>query len=55
MKILVKRTIHYYIARYPHAEKALQFWVAEFSKLNFYNFNEIKATYGNASITANKR
>lgn len=55
MKILVKRTIHYYIARYPHAEKALQFWVAEFSKLNFSNFNEIKATYGNASITANNR
>lgn len=55
MKILVKRTIHFYITRYPHAEKALQFWVSEFSKLDFINFNEIKAIYGNASIVANNR
>lgn len=33
----------------------MQFWVSEFSKLDFTNFNEIKAIYRNASIIANKR
>ncbi len=55
MKILVKRTILYYISRYPHAENALKLWVGEFSNLNFVNFNEIKATYRNASIIGNGR
>jgi mRNA interferase HigB len=55
MKILVKRTIHYYIDRYPEAEKALQIWVTEFSKVECSNFNQLKGIYGNASILANSR
>jgi len=55
MKILVKRTIHHYINKYPNAERALQFWVSEFSKAGFKSFNEIKGVYGNASIVANNR
>lgn len=55
MKILVKRTIQYYIIQYPLAEKALQLWVSEFTRYSFANFNEIKEMYGNASIVANNR
>ncbi|MDR2206266.1 MAG: type II toxin-antitoxin system HigB family toxin [Flavobacteriaceae bacterium] len=55
MKVLVKRTIHYYINKYPAAEKSLLLWEKEFSKLTFQNFNEIKKVYGNASIVGNGR
>lgn len=55
MKVLVKRTIHYYIHKYPLAEKSLTSWASEFSKLEFKNFNAIKEVYGNASIVANNR
>ena len=55
MKILVKRTIHYYISKYPLAEKGLLLWVNEFSKFDFTNFNELKGVYGNASIINNNR
>jgi mRNA interferase HigB len=55
MKVLVKRTIHYYINKYPNAEKGLLLWVAEFSKFHFANFNELKSVYGNASIVGNNR
>ena len=55
MKVLVKRTIHYYISKYPAAERALLMWDAEFSKLEFQNLNDIKSIYGNASIVKNNR
>lgn len=55
MKVLIKRTIHYYINRYPAAEKALLMWGAEFSKIEFKNLNDIKSVYGNASIVRNNR
>lgn len=55
MKILVNRTIHYYIDKYSLAEKALRAWVSEFSELEFSNFNDIKDVFGNASIIANSR
>lgn len=55
MKVLVKRTIHYYINKYPLAEKALITWENEFSKMNFQNFNQIKNVYRNASIIGNSR
>lgn len=55
MKVLVKRTIHYYINKYPLAEKSLLMWEAEFSKIDFGNFNDIKTVYRNASIVSNGR
>jgi mRNA interferase HigB len=55
MKVLVKRTIHYYINKYPLAQKPLLLWEAEFSKSNFQNFNEIKDDFRNASIVGNER
>lgn len=55
MKVLVKRTIHYYIEKYPLAEKSLLLWEAEFSKLSFQHFNDIKSVFRNASIVSNGR
>jgi mRNA interferase HigB len=55
MKVLVKRTIHYYIHKYPNAKNGLLLWVSEFQKFDFANFNELKNVYGNASIVGNNR
>ena len=55
MKILVKKTILFYIEKYPIAKTQLLIWYNEFTKLNFKNFNELKGVYGNASIVNNDR
>jgi mRNA interferase HigB len=55
MKILVKKTISYYIKKYPIAKTQLLIWYNEFSKLEFSNFNKLKKVYGNASIVNNNR
>ena len=55
MKILVKKTILYYIKKYPVVEKQLLMWFSEFSKAEFRNFNELKSVYKNASIVDNSR
>ena len=55
MKVLVKRTIHYYINKYPLAGKALITRENEFSKTNLQNFNDIKNVYRSASIVRNNR
>jgi mRNA interferase HigB len=55
MNIIVKRTLLYYIDKYPQTKISLLTWYNEFSKDEFHNFNELKAVYGNASIIANNR
>ena len=55
MKILVKRTIQYYIKKYPNAAKGLLLWSNEFPEYEFTNFNELKGIYGNASIVGSNR
>ncbi len=55
MNIIVKRTIVYYINKYPQAKTPLLTWYNEFLKQEFNNFNELKTVYGNASIIANYR
>ncbi|GEC71386.1 mRNA interferase HigB [Flavobacterium flevense] len=55
MKILVRKTVSYYINKYPTAEVQLLIWYNEFSKQKFNNFNELKRMYGNASIVNNNR
>lgn len=55
MKILVKRTILYYIKKFPKAETQLLIWHSEFSGHDFSNFNELKKMYGNASIVNSER
>lgn len=55
MKVLVKKTLHYYMRKFPIAEKQLLIWHNEFSEMTFTNFNELKKVYGNASIVNNNR
>lgn len=55
MKILVRRTILFYIEKYPIAKTQLLIWYNEFTKLTFRNFNELKQVYGNASVVNNER
>ena len=55
MKILIKKTILYYIKKYPTSEMQLLIWFNEFSKQEFSNFNELKKVYGSASIVRNNR
>jgi mRNA interferase HigB len=55
VKVLVKKTILFYIKKYPMAETQLMIWYTEFSRHQFSNFNELKKVYGNASIVNNNR
>jgi len=53
VKILVRKTILYYIKKYPLAESQLVIWCTEFSRQTFKNFNDLKKVDGNASIVNN--
>jgi mRNA interferase HigB len=55
MRILIKKTILVYSKKYPLASTPLLIWYNEFSKSEFNNFNELKNTYGNASVVNNNR
>lgn len=55
MNIIVKRAILFYIDKYPQAQIGLLTWYNEFLKEEFKNFNELKTTYGNASIVGKNR
>ena len=55
MNIVARGTILIYINKYPKAKTALLNWYQEFLKASYTSFNELKATYGNASILANGR
>ncbi len=55
MNIIVRRTILYYVAKYPQAQTPLLTWYSEFLKQEFKNFNQLKTTYGNASIVGKNR
>lgn len=55
MKILVRKTILFYIKKYPIAKTSLLIWYNEFFKLEVDNFNQLKKVYGNASIVNNNR
>jgi len=55
MNVITKRTIVYYTEQYPSAKTGLLTWLKEFSERNFHSPNELKETYGNASIIANHR
>lgn len=55
MNIIVKRTVLYYIDKFPQAKISLLTWYNEIVKQEFHNFNELKVVYGNVSIEANNR
>jgi mRNA interferase HigB len=55
MNIITRRTILFYINKYPLAANSLKIWYDELSKAKFASFNDLKVVYGNASIVANNR
>jgi len=55
VNIIVKRTILYYIDRFPQSSTALLTWYHEFSKQEFKNFNELKSIYPIASLVGQSR
>lgn len=55
MNIIARGTVSYYAEKYPAAKSALLTWYHEFLKSGFLNFNELKGTFGSASIVANNR
>lgn len=55
MKVLIKKTLHYFIAKYATAERQLTIWHNDFSEMDFSNFNELNQFYRNASILNNNR
>ncbi|WP_267963580.1 type II toxin-antitoxin system HigB family toxin [Testudinibacter sp. TR-2022] len=55
MKILKVATLKHFWQNYPTAEQPLKLWVEEVKKANWRSPNDVKATYGNASILKNNR
>jgi mRNA interferase HigB len=55
MNIISRNTIIYYTQKYPIAKNQLLTWYHEVSKIDFDNFNDLKAIYGNASLVNNQR
>ncbi len=53
--IIARATLLYYCKKYPEAASALQEWYHEFIRCSFRNFNELKHTYGNASLVGDDR
>jgi mRNA interferase HigB len=53
--IIARATLLYYCKKYPEAAVALQEWYHELAKCSFANFNELKRTYGNASLVRDDR
>ena len=55
MNVIMRRSILFYIDKYPKAKIALLTWYAELSGIKLKNFNELKEIYGNVSIVKNNR
>lgn len=55
VNVIVKRSILYYVDRYPKAKNALLTWYSEFLKHKFQNFNQLKKIYAHASLIGNDR
>jgi mRNA interferase HigB len=53
--IIARATLLYYCKAYPKAATALQEWYHELVRCSFGNFNELKRTYGDASLVGDDR
>lgn len=54
-RILAKRTLREFWEKYPDAEQHLKTWYDTTKRSDWQNPNDIKATYGNASIIGGNR
>ncbi len=55
INIITRPTLLKYMAEYPTAKIALEEWYHEFKRFDFNNFNELKSTYGSASLVGDNR
>ena len=55
MRVIAKRTLRVYWARYPEVRTALESWHAEFAAATYTSPRELKETYPHASILAGNR
>jgi mRNA interferase HigB len=53
--IITRKTILDYCKKYPDAGTALQTWYYELLRSEYKNFNQLKNTYGSASIVGDDR
>lgn len=53
--VINKRSVLIYCTEYPNASVALQEWYYEISRKSFSTFNELKMSYGNASLVGDDR
>ena len=53
--IINRKSLLIYCKEYPSASIALQEWYYELSKKSFSNFNELKMSYGSASLVGDDR
>jgi len=55
MRIIARSTLKEYWEKYPDSELSLKIWHAQIKKVNWKNFNELKAQYASASVVGNDR
>ena len=53
--IIARKTLLDYCKKFPEAAIALQEWYHELLQSDFKNFNDLKKTYGNASLIKDDR
>ena len=54
-RILAKRTLREFWEKYPDSEQHLKTWYDTTKKSDWQSPNDIKATYGNASVVGGNR
>lgn len=55
MRIISRRTLREFWAKYPDAEQPLQAWYANAKRADWKTPSDVKAIYRNSSIVANNR
>jgi mRNA interferase HigB len=55
MRIIAKRTLREYWEEHPDVEQHLKTWHQTVKKADWQNANDVKKTYGNASVVGNNR
>ncbi len=55
MRVIAKKTLREFWARYPDAEEALKSWYHDAKQADWKHPNDIREVYATASILANNR
>lgn len=55
MRIISRKVIREFCARFPNAQKPLQAWYADSKQAHWHDPNDIKRVYKNVSVVGNNR